>query len=66
METTTGSSKSFTSTFSSFALIWKIEENTENTRIDTIITTNKKLVPQRGCSRVMGRTFSTVSGSFAS
>ena len=35
-------------------------------RMDKITTTNRKLVPQRGCSRVICRAFSTVSGSFAS
>lgn len=31
----------------------------EKTRMETIITTNRKLVPQRGCRRVILRAFST-------
>ena len=42
------------------------EEAMENTKMEITITTSRKLVPQRGCSRVWARTFSTVSGSFAS
>ena len=47
-------------------LIGKIELKTAETRIEMMITTNRKLVPQRGWSLVCGRTFSTVSGSCAS
>ena len=35
-------------------------------KIEIATTTNRKLVPQRGCRRVMPRQFSTVSGSCAS
>ena len=38
----------------------------EKTRMETIITTKRKLVPQRGCRRVILRAFSTVRGSLAS
>ena len=42
------------------------EEAMEKIRMDRSIMTNKKLVPQRGWSRVCFRTFSTVRGSPAS
>ena len=38
----------------------------ENTRMEITMTTRRKLVPHRGCSRVILRTFSTVRGSLAS
>ena len=33
--------------------------------METIITTNRKLVPQRGCRRVILRAFSTVRGELS-
>ena len=42
------------------------EDATLKIRMDSSITTSRKLVPQRGCIRVWTRTFSTVRGSFAS
>ena len=40
--------------------------DTVKSRIEIIRTTKIKLVPQRGWKRVIARTFSTVSGNFAS
>ena len=42
------------------------EEAMEKTRMEMTITTSRKLVPQRGWSRVCLRTFSTVRGKRAS
>ena len=40
----------------------QLKLTTENTRMEIIMTTKRKLVPHLGCWRGCGRTFSTVSG----
>ena len=66
MPTTRGSRIRCARVRSQTLVMGQMPNTTLDTRMDTKITTNRKLVPHRGWCRGWMRTFSTVRGSPAS